>query len=73
MVAGTTYTPPAAGSNHTISAKSDGMALACGSNSRGQCDLPPLAADQTYTQVTAGANHAILLKSDGVAGACGDN
>ncbi|CAK0860667.1 unnamed protein product, partial [Prorocentrum cordatum] len=48
------------------------MAVACGDNGGGQCDLPPLAAGQTYAQVAAGGRHTVLLRSDGVAAACGD-
>ncbi|CAK0841372.1 unnamed protein product [Prorocentrum cordatum] len=49
------------------------MAVACGSNVSGRCDLPALAAGLTYTQVAGGQRHTVLLRSDGTAVACGDN
>ena len=63
----------AAGDYHTVLLKSDGTAVACGSNGDGQCDIPALVAGATYTQVAAGYSHTVLLKSDGTAVACGSN
>eukprot|EP00438_Fugacium_kawagutii_P033996 Skav211211 [mRNA] locus=scaffold934:85694:86911:- [translate_table: standard] len=66
------YTQVAAGGMHTVLLRSDGSAVACGSNSLGQCDIPPLGDGVTYAQV-AGNAHTVLLRSDGSAVACGYN
>eukprot|EP00438_Fugacium_kawagutii_P000224 Skav212269 [mRNA] locus=scaffold732:126938:127621:- [translate_table: standard] len=66
-----TYIQAAAGWNHTVLIRSDGIAVTCGSNSDGQCDIPPLDAGVTYIQASAAINHSVLLRSDGSAVACG--
>ena len=38
----------AAGDAHTVLLRSDGPAVACGSNFDGQCDLPALDGGRTY-------------------------
>merc|ERR1712045_44026 len=53
--------------------RSDGTAVACGSNSYGRCIIPALDGGVTYTQVAAGLRHTVLLRSDGTAAACGGN
>ena len=53
--------------------QSDGSAIACGTNSFGQCDIPALEEGLSYTQVSAGRGHTVLLRSDGRAVACGSN
>eukprot|EP00929_Paragymnodinium_shiwhaense_P071787 TRINITY_DN36460_c0_g1_i2.p1 TRINITY_DN36460_c0_g1~~TRINITY_DN36460_c0_g1_i2.p1 ORF type:complete len:248 (-),score=26.48 TRINITY_DN36460_c0_g1_i2:185-928(-) len=61
---------------HTVLLRSDGVALACGRNTYGQCDIPTLPADGsrvTYRQVAAGWLHTVLLRSDGSVVACGDD
>ena len=63
----------AAGDFHTVLLRSDGTAVACGSNGAGQCNLPALDEGLTYTQVAAGDGHTLLLRSDGRAVACGAN
>jgi len=47
------------------------MAVASGSNTKGQCNIPALVGDITYTQVAAGDYHTVLLRSDGTVVACG--
>ncbi|CAK0884772.1 unnamed protein product [Prorocentrum cordatum] len=53
--------------------RSDGTAVACGSNSGGQCGLPALAEGLSFTQVAARKFRNVLLRSDGTAAACGWN
>ena len=63
----------AAGRCHTVLLRSDGQAVACGSNSDGQCSMPLLDEGTSYSQVSAGWYHTVLLRSDGQAVACGSN
>ena len=35
---------------HTVLLRSDGLAVACGRNDFGQCDIPPLDEGASYTQ-----------------------
>ena len=63
----------AAGRYHTVLLRSDGQAVACGSNSNEQCSIPPLDEGLSYGQVSAGCDHTVLLRSDGQAVACGSN
>ena len=58
---------------HTVLLRSDGQAVACGSNSHGQCNIPPTEAGISYIQVSGGGLHIVLLRSDGQAVACGQN
>ena len=62
----------AAGSGHTVLLRSDGTAVACGSNVYGQCTLPASGEGTTYTQVAADCD-SVLLRSNGTAVACGSN
>ena len=62
----------AAGSAHTVLLRSDGTAVACGSNVYGQCTLPASGEGTTYTQVAADCD-SVLLRSNGTAVACGSN
>ena len=62
-----------AGRWHTVLLRSDGQAVACGSNFRGQCSIPRLHEGLSYSQVSAGDSHTVLLRSDGQAVACGLN
>lgn len=62
-----------AGHFHTVLLRSDGNAVACGSNYFGQCSIPCLDKGVTYSGVSAGGSHTVLLRSDGRAVACGDN
>ena len=59
--------------SHTVLLRSDGLAVACGNNRDGQCDIPALEAGLLYTQVSTGPDHTVLLRSDGCAVACGQN
>ena len=67
------YTQVSAGRYHTMLLRSDGHAVACGSNDTGRCSIPRLALNMSYSQVSAGQNHTMLLRSDGHAVACGCN
>ncbi len=60
----------AAGGRHTAGVKSDGTAVAVGSNDDGQCDV---GGWTDITQVAAGWVHTVGLKSDGTAVAAGHN
>ena len=66
-------TMASAGWQHTVLLRSDGRAVACGRNSDGQCNIPPLFRGLSYSQVSAGGKHTVLLRSDGQAVACGCN
>ena len=70
---GLTYTQVSAGIIHTVLLRSNGTAVACGSNEFGQCDIPMLDGSLTYTHIAAGGYHTVLLKSNGTAVACGAN
>ena len=62
-----------AGYSHTVLLCSDGRAVACGKNTDGQCNIPPLDEGVSYTQISAGHFHTVLLRSDGSVAACGSN
>eukprot|EP00927_Polykrikos_kofoidii_P059408 TRINITY_DN54568_c0_g1_i1.p1 TRINITY_DN54568_c0_g1~~TRINITY_DN54568_c0_g1_i1.p1 ORF type:complete len:477 (+),score=68.95 TRINITY_DN54568_c0_g1_i1:57-1487(+) len=65
---------PAAGEAHTVLIRSDGVALAFGSNKQGQCVIPPLPSSALrYVGAAAGSQHTILLRSDGAALAFGSD
>jgi len=67
---------------HSLAAKSDGTAWACGSNNRGQVGVGN-TIDQAYfvksinltdiTDISAGYGHSLALKSDGTIWAYGEN
>ena len=67
------YTQVSSGRMHMVLLRSDGQAVACGSNSKGQCDLPVLEEGMSYTHMSAFGSHTVLLRSDGQAVACGFN
>jgi alpha-tubulin suppressor-like RCC1 family protein len=58
---------------HTVLLRSDGVAVACGRNNQGQCNIPPLDEGLSYSSVSAGYDHTVLLRSDGHAVCCGQN
>ena len=58
---------------HTVLLRSDGVAVACGRNHHGQCNIPPLDEGVSYLHVSAGYDHTVLLRSDGHAVCCGQN
>ena len=64
-------TMASAGLHHTVLLRSDGQAVACGSNYDGQCSIPPLDEGISYSQVSAGFDYTVLLRSDGQAVAHG--
>jgi len=70
---GTSYTQVSAGAFHTALLRSDGDAVACGSNSFGQCEIPPLAEGMSYMRISAGYHYTVLLQNDGLAKSCGSN
>ena len=58
-----------AGMDHTVLLRSDGVAVACGMNCFGQCDIPSLPKRMTYNYpgfVRRNAN-STTLRSDGKA------
>lgn len=59
--------------HHTVLLRSDGSAVAFGSNIEGQCEIPSLPDGLTYTAVAAAGHHTVLLLSDGRCIACGSN
>ena len=60
----------AAGYRHTAGLRSDGLVLAAGDNSRGQCDV---SGWNSVIQIAAGAYHTVGLRMDGTVLAAGDN
>ena len=58
---------------HFVLLRSDGTAVACGDNRRGQCNIPDLVEGVTYTQADTGRYHTVSLASDGIAVACGSS
>ena len=60
-----------AGGRHTVLLRSDGHAVACGSNAFGQCRIPEFLDGQFYVQVLAMKGHTVLLRNDGRALAFG--
>jgi len=69
---GLSWIDVASGSTHGVALRSDGRALAWGSNSLGQLAIPPLPPGMTYTQLAADRARTILLRSDGHAVECGN-
>ena len=67
------YVHVAAGDAHTVLLRSDGAAMAFGSNDDGQCDVPDLAPGMQYVHAATRGNQTILLRSDGAAMAFGRN
>ena len=68
---GNPYRQVSAGGRHTVLLRWDGMAVACGLNNYGQCNIPELPEGLTYTQISAGVWHTVLLRGDGVVVTCG--
>ena len=62
-----------AGENHTVLIRSNGIAVACGDDGAGQCDIPALNGGLKYIQAAAGYYHTVLLRSNGTAIAWGLN
>lgn len=60
----------AAGRRHTLGLRADGMVLAAGDNSYGQCDV---GGWTEILQIAAGAYHSVGLRVDGTVVAAGDN
>ena len=59
-----------AGGVHTVGLRSDGTAVATGSNRYGQCDVSDWS---DLVAIDAGESHTVGLRSDGTAVATGDN
>ena len=68
---GTIYTQASASCEHIVLVKTDGTAVAYGSNQLGQCTLPAVSEGVFYVRVAAGEEHTVLLKSDGTVVVCG--
>ena len=62
----------AAGGEHTVALKGNGMVVAWGNNSAGQATVP-VAAQSGVARISAGINHTLALKSNGTLVAWGDN
>lgn len=60
----------AAGFKHTVGIAPDGRVLACGDNTKGQCDV---GSWSRVSALAAGAEHTLALLEDGRVVACGDN
>jgi hypothetical protein len=65
------YIQISAGTSHTVLIRSDGCAVAVGSNRYGQCNIPPLDERMAYSQISAGMGCTVLVRSDGSAVAAG--
>jgi hypothetical protein len=74
---GVTYTTGASDELHTVLLRSDGQAVAFGSDPNvvvdAQLDIPALPVGMTYTAVAVGYQHTLLLRSDGQVLAVGYN
>ncbi|MCA8974069.1 MAG: hypothetical protein KDC98_05070 [Planctomycetes bacterium] len=62
-----------AGDHHMACLRSDGMVIASGDNSVGQCNVPPLPTGMRYTDFDVSGGNTVLIRSDGAALAIGDN
>lgn len=58
------------GKMHAVGLKQDGTVVACGDNTKGQCDVQNW---KDIIAISAGDNHTVGLKKDGTVIACGDN
>ena len=58
------------GKAHAVGLKQDGTVVACGDNSKGQCDVKNW---KDIVEIYAGDNHTIGLQKGGTVVACGDN
>ena len=61
------------GGTHCVARRSDGSVVAWGSNSDGQCSVPPLPPGLTYVEVDAADKHSVARRSDGSVVAWGQN
>lgn len=73
LPANTTWTKVVAGSSHAVALRSDGVAVAWGSNSVGQSTVPALPPGVTVVDVHAGGSWTLLLLSNGQLVAFGAN
>lgn len=58
------------GKAHAVGLKQDGTVVACGDNSKGQCDVKNW---KDIVAISAGDNHTTGLQQDGTVVTCGDN
>lgn len=70
---GVSYVDVVAGPSHIVARRSDGMVVAWGDNTFGQCDVPPLPPGLSYVQVSAGFGHSVARRSDGSVVVWGSN
>lgn len=63
--AGVSYAQVAAGDYHTVLLRSDGRAVACGSNRDGECDLPEMEPGVSYCPALAVRDVLIQLLVEG--------
>ena len=70
---GVTYTQVSAGESLTVLLRSDGTAIACGTDSGAEVIIPALEEGVTYTQVSTSGDLTILLRSDGTAISFGED
>jgi len=73
LPAGLSYVEVAAGGGHSVARRSDGSAVAWGSNAYGQSNVPSLPAGLTYAELAAGNWHTVARLSDGQVVAWGRN
>jgi len=70
---GGNWSPWSTYSSHSVALRSDGSAVAWGSNDHGQCNVPALPPGVSFRRVGAGQFHTIALLSDDSIIAWGDN
>jgi alpha-tubulin suppressor-like RCC1 family protein len=63
--AGLSYVEVAAGEDHVLARRSDGLVVAWGDNTYGQCNVPSPPPGLSYVEVAAGKQHAAARRSDG--------
>jgi alpha-tubulin suppressor-like RCC1 family protein len=70
---GTRYLSLAAGVQHALLLRSDGVVVAFGANNHGQCNVPQLPPGTVPVKMAGSLGHSVALLSDGSIVAFGDN